>query len=78
MADISCMELVELVTAYLDGALDAESARAFEEHLEACPGCLTYVEQFRETIARLGEVPLDTLSEESQRSLLAAFRELPR
>jgi anti-sigma factor RsiW len=78
MADISCKELVELVTAYLDGVLDDETTRAFEDHLAVCPGCQTYVDQFRETIAQLGEVPLETLSKEAQERVLAAFRDLPR
>ena len=78
MADLSCQEIVELVTAYLEGDLDEDMSRAFEEHLAACPGCEMYVEQFRITIARLGEVPLETLSAETQMHLLDAFRNLPR
>ena len=38
-AATTCSELVELVTEYLDGALPAERAVAFEQHLERCPGC---------------------------------------
>jgi anti-sigma factor RsiW len=78
MADLSCQQLVELVTAYLDGALDDDTARAFEDHLAVCPGCETYVEQFRVTIARLGEVSLETISPDTQARLLEVFRDLPR
>jgi anti-sigma factor RsiW len=78
MADLSCQEIVELVTAYLDSDLDDDVARTFEDHLAVCPGCEMYVEQFRVTIARLGEVPLDTLSPDAQARLLDAFRDLPR
>jgi anti-sigma factor RsiW len=78
MADLTCQELVELVTAYLDGDLDDEMTQAFEDHLAVCPGCATYVEQFRVTIARLGEVPLESLSVEAQIRLIEAFRDLPR
>ena len=48
---MTCQELVELVTDYLEGALSREAATRFEEHLGACPGCQTYLEQVRSTIA---------------------------
>lgn len=73
-AHISCEEFVELVTAYLDGALDPVDTERFEHHLTLCPGCDTYVEQFRITIAEVGELPAETLSSEAQDRLLAAFR----
>lgn len=76
--DLTCQEIVELVTAYLDGDLDDETTRSFEDHLAVCPGCETYVEQFRVTIAELGGVPVSTLSAEAQARLLDAFRDLPR
>ena len=78
MPDLTCQDLVELVTAYLDGALDDETTQSFEDHLAVCPGCAAYVEQFRVTIARLGEVPLESLSVESQARLIEVFRDLPR
>jgi anti-sigma factor RsiW len=78
MADLSCQEIVELVTAYLEGDLDDSVAQAFADHLAVCPGCQTYVDQFRITIEKLGEVPVDTLSDDAQSRLLQTFRELPR
>ena len=78
MADLSCQEIVELVTAYLEGDLDEAASQIFEDHLTVCPGCQTYVDQFRITIEKLGEVRVDTLSDDAQARLLDAFRELPR
>ena len=78
MADLSCQEIVELVTAYLEGDLDDAVAQAFADHLTVCPGCQTYVDQFRITIEKLGEIPVDTLSDDAQARLLETFRELPR
>jgi hypothetical protein len=48
---VSCQELVELVTEYFEGTLTEAQRAAFDEHLSLCPGCLTYVEQMRTTIA---------------------------
>ncbi len=78
MADLTCQELVELVTDYLDGALDERTADRFEQHVAVCPGCDTYVQQMKETVSLLGEIPVETLSDEAQATLLDAFRDFPR
>jgi anti-sigma factor RsiW len=78
MGHLSCQQLVELVTAYLEGDLDHQTAQTFEDHLAVCPGCQTYVDQFRVTIDKLGEVPMESLSDDARANLLDAFRDLPR
>jgi anti-sigma factor RsiW len=54
---LSCQESVELVTDYLEDGLPAEERRRFELHLTYCPGCVTYVDQMRETIRITGQLP---------------------
>jgi len=76
VAGMTCRELVELVTDYLEDALDAETRDRFEEHLALCPGCETYLQQMAETAERLGQIPVDTLSREAQAVLLTAFRDV--
>ena len=78
MADLTCQEFVELVTDYLEGALDEDTVRRFEEHLALCPGCKTYLSQMKETASRLGEIPVESLSAETQATLLSAFRDFRR
>lgn len=70
---MDCNELVELVTAYLDGALDPDTRARFELHLLDCDGCDSYLEQFRSTIKTLGEVS-DELDPVYRDRLLGAFR----
>lgn len=71
---LSCQELVEVVTSYLEGALPDADRLELERHLETCDGCRQYVEQMRTTIALTGEArPLD-LSPEAEDALLAVFR----
>lgn len=70
---MDCNEFVELVTAFLDGTLDPDIERRFIEHLALCPGCETYLEQFRQTIDTLGELPPESLSGEARDRLLSAF-----
>jgi anti-sigma factor RsiW len=75
LVDLPCQELVELVTAYLDGELDAETQARFEEHISGCSGCAAYLEQFRETIDLLGTLETKRLSDESVSAMRRAFRE---
>jgi predicted anti-sigma-YlaC factor YlaD len=71
---LSCRELVELVTDYLEGALPEEEHRRFEEHIGLCDGCRIYLEQIRQTISLLGHLPEKALSPDAERDLLEAFR----
>ena len=72
--DITCKELVELVTAYLDGALSEPDHAFFAKHIEGCNGCSTYVEQIKLTIAAAGSISEDTIEPAARDELLAAFR----
>jgi anti-sigma factor RsiW len=74
LADLPCQELVELVTAYLDGELDPETHARFEEHISVCSGCAAYLAQFRETIGLLGTLDAEHLSDESLTAMRRAFR----
>jgi anti-sigma factor RsiW len=75
---IRCQELVELITDYLDGALDAISRMEFEAHLLLCPGCWEYLRQIETTRTLLGLVPLDNLPRETRIGLVEAFRSFHR
>ena len=72
--EISCQELVELVTDYLDGVMPAELAARFERHIESCSGCRSHLEQIRATIRATGALTPESLSPEAERTLLDAFR----
>jgi anti-sigma factor RsiW len=74
VTDLDCNELVELVTAFLDRSLDAETERRVVDHLALCDGCERYIDQFRQTIRALGELPPERLSDEARAGLLDAFR----
>jgi anti-sigma factor RsiW len=72
--EITCRELVELVTDYFDGRLPEPTRVRFEDHLDLCPGCVTYLEQMRTTVRLINS------SEELERrpevaALLRAFRD---
>ena len=70
---MNCNELVELVTAYLDGSLDPATRARVERHLAECDGCENYLQQFRVTIKTLGKMRDDQLDPTFRDRLLAAF-----
>jgi anti-sigma factor RsiW len=72
---MDCNELVELVTAYLDGALDADTRARFDAHLAECDGCARYLQQFRETVRTVGKIGDDELDPAFRNRLLDAFRD---
>ena len=70
---VTCQELVELVTDYLEGVLTPAELRRFEEHIALCDGCSEYLDQLRRTIELTGTVTLDDLTPEAESELLYAF-----
>ena len=73
---ITCQELVELVTEYLDGELTPDEVELLEQHLNFCEGCVWYVDQVRRAIATVGRMRDEEVPAETRERLLAAFREM--
>ena len=77
MADgtaISCQEVVEVITDYLEGRLPPEDVAIFEAHLALCDGCQWYLDQMRITIAAVGRIEDEEVPAELRDTVLAAFR----
>jgi hypothetical protein len=75
---VTCREVVELVSDYLEQALPADEASLFEQHINFCDGCIWYVEQMRTTVATVGRVREEDVPPEAKDRLLNAFREWRR
>jgi anti-sigma factor RsiW len=73
-AELSCKELVELITDYLEGKLDPERRALFEQHLLWCPPCTVYLEQLRGQIAATGRLTEEKVAPKTRDALLHAFR----
>jgi len=76
--DVTCQEVVELVTDYLERALSPDEAALFEQHLNFCDGCDWYVDQIRMTIAAAGRIEEEDVPAAMRARLLAAFRDRGR
>jgi len=71
---LTCQEVVELVTEYLENALLPEMRKQLEEHVAGCPGCRTYLEQVRQTIGMLHRLAQEPVFSASKQELLEIFR----
>lgn len=75
---VSCSEVVELVTDYLERALPPDEAALFEQHLNFCDGCAWYVDQIRTTVDTVGRIEPEEVPPDVRSQLLAAFRDWKR
>lgn len=64
---VHCQEIVELVTDYLEGALDPEMTAEVE--VRTLRRMRHHVEQLRTTVRALGRVPVESLTEDAQAEL---------
>jgi anti-sigma factor RsiW len=72
--ELICQEIIEVITDYLEDAMDGELRTSFEVHLDTCPHCTHYLEQMRAVIRLSGTIEVESLTPEFQAGLLAAFR----
>jgi len=72
---LTCQELVELVTDYLQYTLPSAERERFEQHLARCDGCTNYLEQMRRTIRVVGRLTEESIEPQARRDLLQVFRD---
>ena len=72
---MTCKELVELVTEFLEGTLADDVRVRVENHLSGCEGCTNYIEQMRQTIQLTGKLREEQLSPVQKDDLLKLFRD---
>ena len=73
--DLTCKELVELVTDYLEGTLAPSEKARFQEHVGGCPGCRIYLQQMRQTVRTLGRLSEEAIQPQVRDELLQLFRQ---
>jgi anti-sigma factor RsiW len=72
---MTCKELVELVTEYLEGTLPDEIRLRMERHLSGCEGCTNYMQQMRQTIRLTGHLREEDLTAQQRDDLIHLFRD---
>jgi len=76
--DLSCQQVVELVTDYLENALLPELRKRLEAHAAECPGCENYIEQMQLTIDMLHQIAREPAFPATKQELLQLFRDWKR
>jgi anti-sigma factor RsiW len=76
--ELTCRDLVELVTDYLEGPLHGAKRRRFERHLHTCAGCRAYLAQMRALVRAAGRLSREDLHPAAREDLVAVFREWKR
>lgn len=75
---LRCRDIVELLDAYLDGALDRADANALAGHLEGCRDCTAFFETYRGTVRTSGRLRDDRLPPELRERLLTFLSQRSR
>jgi len=76
--ELTCRELVELVTDYLEDRLPLPERTRFELHVCTCTGCRIYLAQMRAVVRASGRLAEEDLPPAAREDLLVAFREWRR
>ena len=72
--ELTCREMVELMTEYLEGSMPSQDRARFEEHISTCDGCTNYLHQIRETVRITGGLTEEQIDPAHRDRLLDAFR----
>jgi hypothetical protein len=72
--DVTCKQVVGLVTDYLDGTLSPNDRARFEAHLSLCDPCVEHIKQIRVAIGVTGRVGDDDLDRLAREDLMALYR----
>jgi predicted anti-sigma-YlaC factor YlaD len=76
--ELTCAEMVELMTDYLEDTMTLELRARFEGHLATCDGCTNFLAQLRETIRATGRLTEEQIPVRDRDELLRAFRDWHR
>jgi anti-sigma factor RsiW len=72
---LTCQQVVDLVSDYLDDLLAPDARREFERHLVACEGCAGYLDQMRTAVRIAGRLHIDEVPAPMLDALLETFRD---
>jgi anti-sigma factor RsiW len=72
--DMTCQELVELVTDYVENTLPPADRERFDAHISVCGPCRTYLAQMEQTIRLTGQLTEEAIAPDVQQELLNTFR----
>ena len=72
---LTCRQMTELVTDYLESRMIWRDRVRFQMHLGMCRHCREYVRQMKETIRAAGRVEIEPPPSSVEEELLRRFRD---
>lgn len=70
---LSCKQITELVTDYIEGRMSLIDRIRFQMHVGMCRHCRAYLRQMRTTIAVLGKLPDEPMPDDVRDELRKRF-----
>ena len=70
---LTCQQLTEIVTEYLEGRMPLWRRLQFHMHLGMCRHCRAYVSQMRATVRTLGTLPHEEMPADIKAELMRRF-----
>ena len=70
---LTCKELVELVTDYLEDSLPGDTRARMDRHIAGCDGCSSFLQQMRQTVRLTGQLQETNLTPQQREDLLRIF-----
>lgn len=71
---LSCQELTEVVTDYLEGRMRLLDRLRFRLHVGMCPHCRAYLKNQRALVRAIGHMPAEPIPPAVKDELLERFR----
>ncbi|MET7880097.1 anti-sigma factor family protein [Micromonospora profundi] len=75
MHELTCAQMVESITDYLEGTLPPDELESFRAHLLCCDGCDAYLDQMQSTVRLLRSAPGHRLPVAVESAIVQTFRE---
>jgi anti-sigma factor RsiW len=67
---LSCQEVTELVTEYLEGRMPLLRRAQLHMHVGMCRHCRAYLDQMRQTVRFLGKLPDEPMPQDVRDALM--------
>ncbi len=71
---LTCRQVTQLVTEYLEGKLSWKDAIRFQLHLGMCRHCRRYLRDMKVTVRVLGGLPAVAIPNDTMDALMERFR----
>lgn len=70
---LSCKEITELVTDYVEGRMSLADRIRFQMHVGMCKHCRAYLRQMKVTVETLGHLPDEPMPEDVRDEMRKRF-----